>query len=363
MTSTIEEQQKNVIGGDYQQGVPQPLADPPQKVEPGYLPNGDMTICSTKSFLNASVKDVILPLVDIPAIFENKFDSNGPNFVPSSNIKFDARKFQTTVQNAMPNIAHFIGYVVTGYEIDRRYLYAVMRCCNNYLDGLMEIGVSGQFIPLITQRNGLNRRYSELCKVVYYTISAVVETTLSPNAVVTMEIQSLLQEVFLENCTGMYVKTKKYDVNGAKYDITKGMFNDWATIIPWHALIYNSQSPLTLDQYDKTFINMYALNRGKLIRFDENKDNKIITDAILPNSELITQLDPPDTRSFVSSISTDVPTRFFQFMRFFRASRETPLPWSSDEDDSDNEATESDDDTSELVNDVGETIDEQQSLL
>lgn len=364
--STVAEQRKNVIGGNFQDGVPQLQADPPQQINDSYLPNGDMTIKSSQNVMNYTVETVMLPFVKMPSMFENQFNSHSPNLVPSTGLDLSMIRFETTVQNTMPNIATFIGYIIIGYEIDRRYLDAVMRCCDNYLQGIMEIMPNGQFSPLLTssKRDGLNRRYSSLCKVVYYTISDSLYSMMPSEGYVTIEIQSLVRDTFLEDCTSMYTKMKQYEFNKQKYDITQGMINQWATTIPWHALMYNHQTPINGEQFRKMFVNMYNINRGKVIRYDEPKPNKLVTSGILPNSDLMVHLDPPNTRSYVRNLPTSIPHRFAQFIRFLALSEQEILTWDNDIDALDDSSnTKADDKSDSNTEGVGETVDVQLRFL
>lgn len=353
-----QEQQQNVIGGNVQQGVPQQQDDPALIINQHYLPRGDLTISSNISYVDSSVVPVTIPLAQIPALFQQTFDNTEINLTDSEEMTFPTNKFSPSPQVQMPNIATFLSYVILGIEMDTKYLESIMICCQVYLDGSMEILPNGSFRYLNQQRDGLTRRYSNLCLAVYYSISSTYYEVRPRAAETVREMQFLMQDIFSRpNATSVYTKLLPYRSNGHDYVLSKSTIRRWATTIPWHGLIYNSQAPLTFDQYVELFFKIYSIAQGKILRYDLTHTNNQQIQTILPNSDMFVALTPPNMISSEIYISSDIPQRFISLIRYLVLAENGHFTWQDAEEEETNQ--DESDQQNNSSNGGAESIDEE----
>lgn len=354
-----QQQQANVIGGNIQAGIPQAQDDPALIINQHYLPKGNLTITSNISFVDSSVTSITIPLVTMPTLFRQIFDSNEINFVDTEDSDFSTNTFSPSPHIQMPNIARFIGYVILGIELDIKYQESIMLCCQNYLNGTMEILQNGSFRCLNQSRDGTDRRYSNLCKAVYFSISANYYKVRPRMVEVIKEIQSLMQDLYQDSSyTSVYTKVLPFNANGQDYVISKSTLRRWATTIPWHALMYNSQSPLSFEQFMDLFFKLYSVNQGKILRYDLTHSNDQQIQTIMPNSHLFINLTPPNMISSEVHVTSEIPQRFVSLIRYLLLAQGDELTWSLENDDED----EDDDQEQEQEEDQpdAESIDEAQ---
>lgn len=344
--NTSESQNVNIIGGNIQTGIPTQQADPTQIINTHYLPNGDLTIQSDQDLDTWTINKITIPISTVAGLFQNTTDSTEQNIVIDDDIELSPPYYTPRSQTSMPNIAQFIGALITGTDLDQRYLESILICTSSYLDGTMEILPSGMFLMLNARRDGTNRRYSQLCMILNYAISYCIYTPPPPRSDVAMEQQALIQTLFVPGATSMLTKLRQATVNSENYTITKTMLNRWAMTTPWHALIYNSQAPLTRNAFIKLFYNIYTINCGKRITYTNSVSGFQPTMSIVPNSGLFTKLDPINSVSSTYNINTQISQRLSIFIRYMLLSSETPLTWITDDDESDNDSVSTLSDTS-----------------
>lgn len=333
-----QEQQQNVIDGNIQDGVPQAQDDPALIINQHYLPRGDLTISSNISFVDSSVTPVTIPFATIPTLFQQTFDSVEVNFSDDGDIHYETTTFSPSPQVQMPNIARYIGYIILGIEVDTKYQESIMVCCQCYLDGTMEILPNGTFRYLNQRRDGLSRRYADLCVAVYYSISSNYYKTRPRMLEMVREMQSLMQDIYQDTTyTSVYTKVIPYIENGHRYDLSKTLIRRWATTIPWHALMYNSQSPLDFHQFIDLFFKIYSINQGKILRYDLTHSNQQQLQTIIPNSDLFVRLTPPNMISSEVQISSEIPLRFISLLRYLFLAEAGELPWNLDEENNEDE--------------------------
>lgn len=355
-----QEQQQNVINGNIQGNVPQQQDDPPLIINQHYLPRGDLTISSNISFVNSSVNAVIVPLVAMPSLFRQEFDNNEENFSVNSGYATDYVDISPNPHVQIPNIARYIGYIISGIQIDVKFEESILICCKCYLNGTMEILPNGTFRYLNQPRNGLTRRYSLLCKIIYHSISQYYyEPTLDSTTLVA-EMQGLMQDLY-DNSTYTSVLTtiKPYVFNGVEYTITKSALRRWATTIPWHALIFNSQSPLGYDDFLDLFFKMFSINQGKALRYIDTHPNIQRVQSIVPNSSLFTRLNPTHMESYEINYAPVTTTRFILFCRYMQIAITSTLDWHSDDSDDEELSSEDDIDTEKEI----DSEEDEQSIL
>uniref|UniRef100_W8CBU9 Uncharacterized protein n=1 Tax=Ceratitis capitata TaxID=7213 RepID=W8CBU9_CERCA len=331
-----QQQQQNVIGGNVQEGVPQAQDDPALIINQHYLPRGDLTISSNISFVDSSVTPITIPLVQIPTLFRQTFDSTEMNLADDEDIEYYTNKYSPAPQVTMPNISIYLGYVILGVEMDIKYLESIMICCQNYLNGTMEILPSGTFRYLNQRRDGLSRRYTKLCMAVYYSISSNYYKVRPRMAEMVREMQALMQDLYDDNTyTSVLTELTPYRVNDHDYTISKSTIRRWATTITWHALMYNSQSPLTFQQFLDLFFKIYSIAQGKILRYDLThiNDQQVLT--IIPNSHLFVHLTPENMISSEVQVTSEIPQRFISLMRYLPLANDDMLEWSEDDDDDD----------------------------
>lgn len=330
-------QNSTVINGNIQEGIVQQQFDPDLKINTNYLPNGDLSLTSDLSYGTNTIKNISIPLSAVTTIFRPAFDSSEVNLVNGDVFVLNQKRYTPHHQIQMPNIARYIGYVMTGVPLYVKYLESIMLCCRNYLDGTMEILPSGAFMYLNQRRDGTVRRYSDLCIAIYYAIASDIYSQQPGKDVVDMELQSLIQNTFLSNATSMYVEVIPYVVNNTTYNVTKPLIKTWATSSPWHALIYNSQAPLSMDEYVKLFLKVFAIFTGKAIRYLDDTPNVIKNQAIIPNSPHFTKLSPPGTSSHTIQYDNSIITRMYKLVRYIYAAEQGLLEWEIEVDELDDE--------------------------
>lgn len=330
------------VGDNIQNGIPEPQQDPTIPPNTHYLPNGDLTIESVYDYGTKTRHIKKVPLVEMLGLLETATDARETNLVNSDTLIFNPGVYKPHHTIFLPNIAQYIGKVITGADLQQKYLEDMMLCCQAYLDGTMEISETGFFRVLNTRRDGLNRRYSKLCMCVYYSISEEIYKSLPAKVISDIEIQSLIQDLIMPGSTSMYVKLKPYNINGIPYNIPKPSVSAWLNTTPWHSIIYNSQTPITFVNFLRLFFKLYCLYGGKITRYIEFMPNQIVTDGILPNSDYFVKLNPENTNSFEQRISNTVPLRIARLIRYLVKSESTddPLTWipyGTEDDDSDND--------------------------
>lgn len=333
-----------VVGGNVQQGVPTQQSDPTIIPNAHYLPNGDLTICSDQNFDNWTINTITIPIATVAGLFRIETDSNEPNLVEQEDVEYTPTKYTPHLQTSMPNIAQFIGMLITGADIDQRFLESILTSTAAYLDGIMEILANGTFMYLNQQRDGTNRRYSQLCMIINYAISSVIYPPMPPNSEIAMEQQAMIQTLYQTGATSALFTLRDAVVNSNTYIITKAMLNRWAMTTPWHALIYNSQAPLTLRAFITLFNNIFSINCGKRLTSQNSFIGQKPTTSMMPNFDLFTNLTPPGMRSSTFNISTKIPQRFITFLRYLLYTESNELEWFDDEDEDTSDASEGEDD-------------------
>lgn len=352
-----QEQQENVIGGNVQAGIPQAQDDPALIVNQHYLPRGDLTITSNISFVDSSVNSITIPFVRMPTLFQQVFDSTEMNFSNDERMHFPTNTFSPAPHIQIPNIARYIGYVILGIEMDLKYQESIMICCQNYLNGSMEILPNGSFRYLNQIRDGLTRRYTNLCKAVYFAISSGYYKTRPKPIEIVKEIQSLMQDLYENpNYTSVYTKVLPFVVNGQEYSISKSTLRRWATTIPWHALIYNSQSPLSFDDFMDLFFKIFSITQGKILRYDLTHSNNQQVQTIMPNSSLFINLTPPNMISSEVHTTSEISQHFVSFIRYLFLAEGDELPWGENEqeDDDDNDDEQQNDESTQDAESIDE---------
>lgn len=346
--NTNEIQNVNVIGGNIQNGIPTQQADPTLVPNAHYLPSGHLTIASIGSLNNWTVRPVSIPITAVSNLFEVTTNSTEQNLIVDDEFRFYVPSYKPRNIITVPNIAYFIGAVITGAELSQKYLESMLVCTTGYLNGTMEILASGTFMNLNQVRDGRNRRYSRLCTVINYALSGNLYSPDPHLADVATEQQAQIQAYFMRDATSMLVRLKKAIVNDTEYTVTKSMLSQWALSTPWHALMYNSQAPMEIDDFIRLFINVYAIHCGKRIVHLDSVPLDTDHATILPNFDLFTALNPPNTQSVVNNISTAIPTRFISFTNLLYYTIENELEWSPPNEDG--EDVQSEDDTEEEDN-------------
>lgn len=350
-----QQQQVLVIGGNVQNGIPQAQDDPALVINDGYLPNGDLTLNSNISYIDSSVHSVSIPFVQMASLFEQKFDSTEMNFADTEDLTFLTKQYSPPPHYQMPNIARYIANIIIGLELDIKYLESILICCANYLNGQAEILPSGIFRTLNVVRDGTNRRYSKLCKAIYYSIGSSYYQVRPNQAVIIKDMQTLLQDLYRDGTyTSVLTTLKPYVQDNQQYAIGKTSVQRWATSIPWHALIYNSQSPITFEDFLDLFFKIYSINKGKILRFDLTYPNRQLAQSIIPNSNLFNKLVPEGMNSSEIHLTSDVPNRFILFLRYLMQSELSDLPWGEDDDELDDDDI-IDENEGELNNNGSET--------
>lgn len=330
------QQEEQLNGENVRSRIPQAQDDPALVLNQHYLPKGDLTITANISFVDSSVNAIVIPLVQIPTLFHQTFDSTEFNFSDSQDIHFPLRIFSPAPYIRIPNIARYLGYVILGIEMDTKYKESIMICCQNYLDGSMEILPNGSFRYLKQRRDGLARRYTSLCKAAYFSISANYYKTRPSNIQMTKEIQSLMQDLYDNSTyTSVYTKLIPFTVNDQEYHISKSTLRRWATTIPWHALIYNSQSPLSFDGFTDLFFKIFCVNQGKILRYSSIHSNVQHVGTIIPNSHLFINLTPLNMISSEVHIPPEITQQFVTFIRYLLLSEGDSLTWGLDEQEND----------------------------
>jgi hypothetical protein len=354
-----QEQQQDVIGGNIQNGVPQQQDDPALVINQHYLPRGDLTISSNISFVDSSVTPITIPLVQMPLIFEQIFDSTEMNFTTTDDLIFSQNRYKPAPHMQIPNIARYLGYVITGTDMDTKFLESMMICCGCYLDGTMEILPSGTFRYLNQRRDGTNRRYSPLCMAVYYSISSAYYQIRPKNLEIVKQIQSLMQDIYENsNYTSVLTRVRPMVIAGQEYIVNKSTLRRWATTIPWHALMYNSQSPLSFQQFIDLYFKVFSINQGKILRYDISHPNEQTTQTIMPNSHLFVKLTPENMISSEVHITTDIPQRFINLIRYLALVENEEITWSEDDEDETEEEVETDQMSEGAVSQDAESMDD-----
>lgn len=287
--------------------------------------------------------------------FLQKFDITEQNFATSQTFPLEIEVKTPLPYSIMPNIANWIGNVITGTSMNDRFIEALIICTRNYLDGTMEILPNGSFSNLITKRDGLNRRYSKLCIFVHFALAAT-HSKIAPHSITNIQnIQSIMQDIYgSPKYTSVYTSLEPYAHLGNLYHITSPTLKMWATTTPWHALIYNSQAPMKNNDFRDLFFKIYSICKGTTVRQRATHSNDQKLHSIIPNSPFFTNALPTGMLSHIRHIPELEPFAFINFMRYFLASDEGVLDWDFDEDDDD------DDTTSETDNAGSESVNESQ---
>lgn len=347
-----QNQQENVIGGDIQNGIPQQQDDPALIINPHYLPQGDLTITSNISFVDSSIQPITVPLTSIPGLFQQVFDASESNLTQDVELEYPTPVLSPNPPMSLPNIARYLAYIVLGIELDIKYRESILLCCQNYTEGTMEITPNGDFRALKQTRDGTTRRYTNLCIAIYFSISGSYYKVNPHNTEMIASMQSLMQDIYQNKTyTSVYTKLNKYVFRGKSYTVPKSTIRRWATTIPWHALMYNSQSPLTFTQFIDLYFKMYSISQGKILRYDISHSNDQSTQTIIPNSQLFSALNPPHMISSEINIPTDIPDRFITLMRYLMLVQQGILNLDDDEDDTN-------DNQDDIVPNDPESIDE-----
>lgn len=328
-----------VIGNNYQDGIPGPQADPPIQINQHYLPNGDLTISSNYDYSAQDITKIVVPIVDVPSLFGTTFDGSEQDLVMTAQIEYEFNYYHPLHQIIMPNIAQFIGNLVTGVDLYDKSMEAMLICTQGYLNGIYEILPNGMFLALKEQRDGTNRRYSNLCKAIYFALSSTIYKDMPARSEMNIEMQSLIQDKMMPGATSMLVKVKPYVYQNQEYNVTTPMFNMWAQTTPWHALMFNSQAPLTMDQFIQLFIKIFAINNGKTLRYTMSYTNKQPILSIVPNSDLFVALNPPNMVSSIKYSNPAITERFVTFIRYLSYSVFVGLDWDDTDLGSENEDT------------------------
>lgn len=326
-----DEQQRSVINGTIQGQVPQQQEDPARVIDQQFIDNGNLVITSTFDFKTRTTSSVIIPFSQVPSLFEQRFDNTEENFVINEDIAIEQYYFAPNAQFQMPNIAHYIGYIVIGAETSTKYQESILICCQEYLNGTMEILPSGLFRVLNVRRDGTNRRYSQLCMAIYFSIGALYYQLVPSNSTVVREMQALLQDIYNNTSfTSVLTRLKSYDANGVSTQVNRPILRRWATSIPWHALMYNAQAPMTFGQFLDLFFKLYSINQGKVIRYDLTHPDDQAPHSIIPNDIMFTNVTPKNMVSSPYHISPLIPYKFIYFIRYLMASDYVGFAWRAD---------------------------------
>lgn len=345
-----------MVDGNIQGLVPQIQADPNLPPNEHYLPNGSLTINSVYDYATKSVSNVTITPMTLRGQFIQQFDITEQNFATAEVFPLELEVKTSLPYSLMPNIANWIGHVITGTSMNDKFIEALMTCTRNYLDGTMEILPNGSFSNLITRRDGMNRRYSRLCMFTHFALAAT-HSKVAPHSITNIRnIQSIMQDIYgSPKYTSVYTSLEPYNHLGNLYHITSPTLKMWAASTPWHALIYNSQAPMSNNDFRDLFFKIYSVCKGTTLRHNGDHSNDQKLHSILPNSPFFTNVIPQGMVSHVRHIPELEPFAFVNFMRFFLASDENELDWNFDEDDN------NDDTDSQLDNTTSESINE--SLL
>lgn len=340
-----------IVNGDIQGLVPQIQADPQIPPNENYLPNGNLTIHSAYDYATKTVSNVTITPMTLRGLFVQKFDNTEQNFANAQEFPLKLEIKNPLPYTIMPNIANWIGNVICGTAMNDRFLEALIICTRNYLEGTMEILPNGNFSVLTTRRDGLKRRYAKLCIFVHFALNATHSKNAFHSITNIRNIQSIMQDIYGSNrLTSVYTSLDQYVHLGNRYTINSSTLKMWATRVPWHAMIYNSQTPMTTHGFRDLFFKIYSISQGTALRYGGDHSNDQRLQSIIPNSPFFKAVLPVGMISHVRHIPEIEPFAFVNFMRYFLASDEGALDWNTNDDDSNESVSEPDNSTAESVN-------------
>lgn len=339
-----------IVDGNIQGLVPQVQADPPLQPNDHYLPNGSLTVHSEYNYATKEVSNVTITPMTLRRLFVQKFDSTEQNFANTAQFPITLEIKNPLPYALMPNIANWIGHVICGTSLNDKFIDALIICTRNYLEGTMEILPNGSFSVLTTRRPGLTRRYSKLCIFVHFALAATHSKVVNHSTINIRNIQAIMQDIYGSNrFTSVYTSLEPYNHLGNLHHIATDTIKMWATRTPWHALIYNSQTPMLTNGFRDLFFKIYSLCRGAILRNNANHSNDQKSHSIIPNSPFFTNVVPAGMIAHVRHIPEQEPFAFVNFMRYFLASDEGALEWDFDDDDDDEVNSENNNTGSESV--------------